>query len=577
MLINPNKVQSQFPTHPSNYQSLLIKYRKIKPFKISLKTKAYFEARQVKSGLERYNGPWETTQRLHLLRRCLFGIRKADLALVENMNLEETLTLLFQQQSIEPPINDYDGIDGIVDVDAPFGTTWINAKHGDDLEGPRTVSLKSWLIKNMIKQPTSLEEKMILFWHDLLPIKTWDIFFGKFSYHYFEMLRENAFGNFKTLIKALTLDQAMLLFLNGFANNKEAPDENYARELQELFCIGKGPDSKFSEEDVRAAARVLTGWLIQWEDLEKEGYSGSYFLPAYHDTGDKQFSDFYKNTVIKGRVGEEGANELDDLLDMIFDNQEVSKYICRRIYQFFVYHQIDENAENNVIVPLAKIFRDSNFEIKPVMEALLSSEHFYDSQNIGAMIKSPPDFVLGLWRTLEVEGVDKEDLNLNFHQHQSLLWNMANLGMEIGDPPSVSGWPAYYQAPTFDKYWITTDTIANRAIFGDSLLYWGAWIKEGLTVNADLIRFLDSLDNPFDPNAMLREAASLLLGMPLEDEAFHHLKSILLTGQETDGYWTSAWGDLKNDPENMEYKLVVENRLKSTFQHMLQLGEAQLM
>lgn len=109
------------------------------------------------------------------------------------------------------------------------------------------------------------------FWHNLLVTQSWDVFVSKASYQYFDLLHRMAFGNYKTFIKAITLDPAMLLFLNGAFNQKDAPDENYGRELQELFCVGKGPDSNYTEEDVRAAARVLTGWTLREEDFTSEG------------------------------------------------------------------------------------------------------------------------------------------------------------------------------------------------------------------------------------------------------------------------------------------------------------------
>ncbi|MDH3651561.1 MAG: DUF1800 domain-containing protein, partial [Saprospiraceae bacterium] len=118
------------------------------------------------------------------------------------------------------------------------------------------------------------------------------MFWPNQSYRHFEILRKYAFGNFRDLVKRITLDPLMLLYLNGAANNKFAPDENFARELQELFCIGKGPDSKFTEQDVQEAARVLTGHTINWE-------SGEYYFNAgLHDDGDKEFSDFYNSTII---------------------------------------------------------------------------------------------------------------------------------------------------------------------------------------------------------------------------------------------------------------------------------------
>jgi len=563
---------------PKNYQELLTRYRKVPPVVLETNHPASPKRSALATGLEVYSGEWGDVQKLHLLRRTLFGTRQKDLEALAGLDVSQAVDLLLTKGTVTLPVNNYnDPANGVEDPEIAFGETWINSAYGDQYEGPRTNSLKGWLIKNMLNQDTSVEEKMLLFWHNLLPIQTWGVFYAKLSYRYFEMLRRNLFGNFKTMIKELTLDPAMLLYLNGTFNNKEAPDENYGRELQELFCIGKGPNANFTEEDVQAAARVLTGWVVRWEDFEASGILPSYFYSPFHDTTNKQFSAFYGNRVILGRTGEAGAEELDELLDMIFDNNETALYLCRRLYQFFVYPEIDAAAESQVIEPLANILRTNDYEVKPVLEALFKSAHFHDEANWGAIIKSPTEYVLGLWRTLEVEGVDPEDLLLGYTQHNSFLWNMANLGMEIGDPPSVSGWPAYYQTPSYDKYWLTTDTIANRAIASDSLVYWGFWIKEGVQIPADLIKFISGLNHPEDPNQMLLESSRLLLGMELDTEMLNNLKSILLSGQQTDSYWSTAWGELTENPDDEEYRMVVENRLKPTFQHLLQLGEAQLM
>jgi len=158
-----------------------------------------------------------------------------------------------------------------------------------------------------------------------------------------------------------------------------------------------------------------------------------------------------------------------------------------------------------------------------------------------------------------------------------MIWNMANKGLEIADPPSVSGWPAYYQAPQFDKAWITTDTISSRASTSDSLVYWGFWVNQDIQIPADLLTYISSLDQPEDPTKLLNELSEILLGMALGVDEIDELKTVLLSGQIADHYWTDAWNDYINNPGNEEYKLIVETRVKSLFQRLLQRGEFQLM
>ncbi len=560
------------------------KHRKVEPVLLNntqaTQNKPHARIRElsVDAGIETYNGEWSETQASHLLRRTLFGIKKEELRHFSNLTLSQAVKeLLKDSPKPEPPVNNYNDLSAdIEDPHVAEGETWVEAPYSNQNEANRIISLKSWVINNFLTQEATIHEKMILFWHNLLVTQSWDVFVSKTSYQYFEMLREHALGNYKAMIKALTLDPAMLLFLNGTLNHKDAPDENYARELQELFCIGKGPNSKYTERDVQLAAKILTGWVINWDDdIMKEGRAGTYFFPPIHDTSDKEFSEFYGNRVIEGRSGERGKEELDELLDMIFDNEETAYYICRRIYTFFVYGEIDANTEERVIKPLAKIFRESNYEIKPVLEALFQSEHFFHPLNQGAQVKNPTDLLLAAWRTFEMP-TELDDSSKTTQLHISMLWQMANMGMEIGDPPSVAGWPAYYQAPQFDRSWITTDTITNRAAITDSMIFWGFWVNQQVQVNIDFLTFLKALDKPDDPNELLKEVSTLLFGYPVSEATLQSLKGILLSGQQTDGYWTNAWTLYRKAPDNEEYKLAVENRLKSTFQRLLQLAENQL-
>ncbi|WP_421765671.1 DUF1800 domain-containing protein [Ekhidna sp.] len=531
----------------------------------------------VLSGLAEYTGSWDELTSSHLLKRCLFGVKKSEIDYFKTLSMSEAVDqVISSSPSPAPPVNDYaPAYADIEDPDVLFGETWINAPHNNDIEGYRILSLKSWILNNILEQEPSLHQKMTLFWHNLLVTQFWDLNIAKASYKYYKMLFDHAFGNYKSLIKQLTIDPAMLFFLNGTYNNKEAPDENYARELQELFCIGKGPDSNYTESDVQQAAKVLTGWVVDWQNtILVEGEPDSFFYAPYHDTSDKQFSSFYENKVIEGKAGDEGANETDELIDMIFDNSETALYICRRLYNFFVYHEIDEETESNIIIPLAQILRDANFQIEPVLRTLFKSEHFYDAANRGAQIKNPMDHLLGLWRTMEVPR--SEDLYAKLVINNSLLWSISEVGMELGDPPSVSGWQAYYQDPTYDRFWINTDTIIKRTIRQDSLIYWGHWVSENLQINADLIGFVSTFDNPGDPVLLIEEMSLLLLGIPLSIDAVEGMTTIL-NGDFGNGYWASIWYDFIYDSENEEKRVTVENRLKAMLSPFMQLSEFQLM
>ncbi len=385
------------------------------------------------------------------------------------------------------------------------------------------------------------------------------------------MLRADCLGNFKTLVKDVTLDPAMLRYLNGYLNTKTAPDENYARELQELFCVGKGAGSQYTEDDVKAAARVLTGWRINATTRT------SYFDPTRHDTANKQFSAFYSNTVITGQTGANGANELDDLLNMIFATSEVAKYICRRLYKFFVYYDITSDVETNVIAPLADVFRNNNYDIKPVLSTLLKSEHFYDALNMGCVIKNPIDHVMGNCRQFETVF---PDATANGVATQYNHWLYAEqfglvLGQDLGDPPNVAGWPAYWQSPSFHELWINSDSLPKRNQFTDLMVYTG-YSRFGFNTVIEVVNFAKKFPNPEDPNKLIDDVCEFLLPMTVSSNVKASLKTILLYGQDSDYYWSDAWNAYKNNPSDTTNKNYVYNQLKAMLKYVMNLAEYQL-
>ncbi|MFT7032110.1 MAG: hypothetical protein ACJA2S_000607 [Cyclobacteriaceae bacterium] len=530
-----------------------------------------------------YQGDWGKKQKMHLLRRTQIGVGTKDFKALKDLSLDQAVFRQISEAPIpDPPIHDYEGDTNNPDPDVAIGQTWVTAKYFENNnEARRRDSLKGWWIKNAIEHE-NIHEKMVLFLHSLLVVDR-DAY-TKVQFQYFDLLRKYALGNYKVLMKELTINPAMLRYLNGNSNTVKAPDENYGRELQELFTVGKGINSKYTEEDVREAARVLTGWKTYYNKLLEAGIPQSEFLANSHDTGDKQFSDFYGNTIITGKSGASaGEEELDDLLDMIFDNNETALYVCRRLYTFFVYTEIDAATEVEVIAPLAQLFRESDYELKPVIEALFKSEHFYKESNMGALVKSPMEFVIGLWRGLEVKYTAPDDIGNLYYTNKVLKSNMLNMGMDPGDPPSVAGWPVYYQAPLYDKSWITTDSITVRAAFSDLLIDKGLWVKnkntgEVVRVKANLIELLKGLDNSPDANLMIDEVNELLMGLKISDEEKTYLKKqVLLGGQETDSYWSESWYNHINNPGDEVAKGEVESRLKDLFKALLQLGEVHLM
>ena len=514
-----------------------------------------------------YNGPWTAKEVVHLLRRTMFGAAKADVDYFLSQTMSSAVDeLLTPAPAPAPPLNNYN-TSGYTDPDVPFGQTWVNAGYGANLK--RRASFKSWWTGLMLNQNRSIHEKMTLFWHNHFPTETTIVDDSGLVYKNNSLLRQNALGNFKTLTLQVTLDPAMLIYLNGYLNTAGAPDENYGRELQELFTVGKDPSQLFSEDDVKAAAAVLTGYSIDFAN------STYIFYPSKHNAGDKQFSAFYNNTLISGQAGAAGRNELDDLLNMIFATQKVAEFICKKIYRYFVYYQIDSTVDANIIQPLATIFRSNNYDILPVLSALFKSQHFFDMLNRGCVIKSPMDYFVGACREFNVQFPAASNLADQYYFWNLISTEAALVNQDIADPPNVAGWPAYYQSPSYHEVWINTATLPKRAQFADIAIN-GGFTQNGFTLQFDPIAFVAKLSNPADPNSLISETLDLIFSIDTGTTLYDYLKSILLSGQVSDSYWTSAWKDYVNDPSDPVALSTVKTRLTQFFQYLLDLAEYQL-
>jgi len=530
--------------------------------------------RRTNTGLNKYTGTWSKSEVSHLLRRTIYGPKLSEINGFAKLSLSEAVTALLDttDYSFLPPVNNYHN--SVPDTNVPYGKTWVNAPVDINLEGHRKNSVKSWFWSLPVRQKPTIMEKMIVFWHNHFAIQMTNTPIAAMCYTYVKVLNDYALGNFKTLTQQVTVDPAMLFFLNGRLNTKRAPDENYARELQELFTLGKGPNSKYTEDDVKAAARVLTGFSV---NPTTTPYS-TFFVSSNHDTNDKTFSSFYGNKVIKGKTGlTAGTDELKELLDMIFAVDEVSLNICRRLYRYFVYYDIDDNAETNVIEPLAKIFRDNNFEIKPVLRALLESEHFYDSWNRACVIKDPLMHIAGYIRQWEMDFPDETDYQKMYKLYTFGSYYNAITQMDLGDPPSVSGWEAWYQVPLFQRSWITSDSLPKRNEFQDYLM-WSSYKVEGFSFGVDSWKITKQFANPSDADKLIEEAIEFLLPLKLESNQISTLKEILLPGGIPSYNWTDEYNAAVTPsyPNHATALVSATVKLKSLYKSIMNLSEYQL-
>ena len=517
--------------------------------------------------LAAYTGPFGREQAKQLLYRTLFGYSKADLDYFSGLTLDGAISeLLTPEAAPSPPVNSY--YNQINDpVHAP-GETWINGPISvEEVNFFQIRSFQNWWFGRVLNQGRSIHEKMTLFWHNHFATQANTIIYSQLLYRHHDLIRTNALGNFKQLTKDITIDAGMLIYLNGYKNQKGAPDENYARELQELFTLGKGPDSQYTESDVREAARLLTGWTI-------DANGDAIFVPSFHDTGDKTFSSFFNNTTISG--GLDGEREIDDLLDMIFAQEEVSKFLARNLYRFFVYYVIDDEIEDDIIDPLATIIRNNNYDITPALEALFKSEHFFNSYAKGAIIKNPIDYYVGMHKLLETDFPDGSDVAELYSawEYNNIFASVSQ--MQLSEPPNVAGWEAYWNGPAYHELWINSATLPFRNQLSDAIIFPPGLVYQGSTQFVDVLSYTENIPSAEDPNELIDYLVDLFHPYGLNANQKTELKSILLSGQTQDFYWTTAWVDYVNDKGNDTKKQIVFFRLFAFYKKIMNLAEFQL-
>ncbi|MDN5204162.1 DUF1800 domain-containing protein [Fulvivirgaceae bacterium BMA10] len=525
------------------------------------------EKARTDTGLEPYSGSWGNQEIAHLLRRTTFGINFNDLANVSSMTLPDLVTSLLQDETLpDPPLNVRDGYTGV-----PIGQTWVNKSGDFDFNQDKLYSLGAWTMGHMVHQNLTLREKMALFLHNHFVTQVEIVVEARHLYSYNNLLREYALGNFKELTKQMTINPAMLVYLNGNLNEVGAANENYARELFELFTIGKGEQigegdyTNYTEQDVLAAARVLTGWVNDYL------VNTSNYISEKHDKGDKQFSSAFDNVVLSNNEEQEYI----DLIEMIFSKKETARFICRKLYRWFIYYTIDDQVEQQVIDPLAQIMVDNDYELKPVLTTLFNSAHFFDEANRGCLIKSPLDLTIGFFRQFNVAFPDNADL-INQYANWRFVYLLALLQEQrLGDPPSVAGWPAYYQEPQFYQIWINAATLPFKRDLTNFFTLGPGYESGDFILGIDPIAMAESVSQPSDPNILIQELIDLLYSIDLIQDQKDFLKEVLIPGLP-DFEWTVEWNNYKSDPDDPNKLAAVSSKLRALFSTMLSMAEYQL-
>ncbi len=376
---------------------------------------------------------WDVEAAAHLLRRAGFGGSPAEARELASMSLEDAVASLVDFASIpqtDPPFEP-------VELPNPNAVQKKRKALEPDMakefnQRLRQLSrlqmedLRAWWMRRMIETPRPLEEKMTLFWHGYFTSGYREVRSSQMMYDQNELLREHALGSFRELLVKISQNPAMLRYLDSESNRKSAPNENYARELLELFTLGEG---NYTENDIKEAARALTGWTLRNGEFKN--------IPRMHDFGDKTF------------LGQTGNFDGNDIIDIILNQPATSKHLARKLLLFFV----TPEPTPKMIDMLATEIRGANYDMREVMRRLLVSRTFYDPDVRHSLIKSPVQLVVGTVRKLEIV---PNDLS-------AFVTATRGMGQQLFQPPNVKGWDG-------DRKWITSATIFARYNFASALL-----------------------------------------------------------------------------------------------------------
>lgn len=525
------------------------------------------------TGLTPYSGAFGFEEAAHLLRRTTMGVNKSQIEDAVSSGLTATVDLLLSSSSSLPePIN----YDDEGDPNLPIGAPWFHVPYNADGtgKGDRKRSLYAWNMYQLLRANVSIRERMTIFWHNHFSVEKVKVSDPKYLYKYNNLLRTNALGNFRDLVKRITIDNAMLYYLDGRVNTVNNPNENYAREVLELFTIGKGPIigdgdySNYTEQDVLALAKVFTGWKDYGRFSSTIGTIYTEFNPSKHDTSDKQLSYHFDNAVIS----DGGDQEYLTAIDIIFQQDEVAYFICRKLYRYFVNFDTDP-VEGTVIEAMAQCLLQNDFNIAPVLNDLFKSEHFYEMAYRGCIIKNPMEFVSNIMLNFNVP-IPQAPLEW-YPVFNSFNGKMDDMGMQYYAPPSVAGWPAYYLEPQFSELWINSVTLRPRTEFSSKVAQNGQNLS-GFKFKIDVLSFAASLSNPYDPNALIEEIASIIYPEELVEAQITFLKDILIPGLP-DFEWTVEYQNYLSDPTNMGLADGVTDRLRNLIEAMLAMPEFYLM
>ena len=412
----------------------------------------------------------------HLLNRTLFGFSKKDLEFVNSLgSLQEIVKTLLVEKPLPAAPN-----------------TWVNTvpaqtQINDGSAGTWYKELTNWWNQQMFTEGISFREKMVLFLHNHFSNGRDKVNFPQYMYKQNQLLRKFAFGNFKQLVKEMSIDASMLIYLDGNNSRGNAPNENYARELLELFTMGIG---NYTENDIKQAAKALSGYQVKGLDV------------VYDPT--RSYTE--ASLTIFGKTA---AFKVNSLIDLIFEQKATHLFICRKLYKEFIYYKPNEDF----VAKMATVFVSNNFELKPLLEFMLTSDEFFKADYIGSKIKNPQELIIGTCKLLQI---DKPDW-ANCYDLAVILQ------MQLFLPPDVAGWPG-------QRNWISSATYSFRGGYTDSLLSGKRYNGVNVTGKIDTLSYIRSFVNAEKADLLIGEICDLFFSLPISDSKKSQLLQTLLSG-----------------------------------------------
>ena len=571
------------------------------------------------ASLDPYLGVLGSRLAKHLLRRATFNITQARIAEYANYTVDQALTnlLITSNKNLNQPIHYVSG-----NLTSP--SPWINddlifgPANDDNGSGSQRQNdfLTSWWMDEA-RRDTSLRSKMTYFLFTNLTAPQKDNGDSAYYYDYLMLLEHFCLSDWKELVFQVSINPRMLEFLNNDENTVANPNENYARELLELYTIGvgkpiyidengnvafEGNPLNYTESDIEKIAEVLTGWRFDKNQRSSMPLNGEnngnlpcgYPVPGDHNFSSKQLSSHFDNHLIpawdptgqtESQKKAQMEAELRGLIDVILAQEETAKYICRKLYRFFVSRNISNEIETEIIIPLAATFRTS-YNLKEVITQLLKSKHFYDADDsdsndeiIGGLIKSPLDLALQtitLFHFPVADPIDNGELHYkSFYQNNIIN----NLLVQSAHPPfgetttPPAGFPAQYSGPNFDRNWFNSSTIIYRYKICKNVLFKGAFGFDPTTFIQEVVA------DPSNPELMVTTLTDMMFPeVPSDERKQYFIETFLFDGgsllQEGDSkyyYWESLWADYSQGNKVN----TVKNILKSLIEALIWSQEFQ--